>query len=66
MSLPGIKDIPSVVAAKTPRELRRLMLMKNIELGGHVKFFDIQFVKGKWHAWYIGKAKLDMDGDNGN
>lgn len=28
------------------------MLKTQVKLGYAVNFFDIQFVKGKWYAWY--------------
>ena len=40
------------VTAKTPRGLRLAMLRNNSKKGFNFKYRDIQFVKGKWYAWY--------------
>jgi len=49
--------IPNYLTAATLQELRRLMFLNNIKSGMFYKYFDIQFVKGKWYAFYF--EKLD-------
>jgi len=51
--------IPSFISARSPLALRRLMLANNVKLGGEVKYFDIQFVEGKWWAWFY----IDIEND---
>jgi hypothetical protein len=43
--------IPNFLSASSPRALRRLMLMTNKRLGAWHNY-QIQFVNGKWFAWY--------------
>lgn len=43
--------IPNFITAASPRALRRLMLLNNRRLGAWHKY-DIQFVNGKWFAWF--------------
>lgn len=47
--------IPNFLTASTLQELRRLMFLNNIKKGMFYKYFDIQFVKGKWYAFYFEK-----------
>lgn len=49
----GIRNIPNFITAESPQGLRRKMLRNNIKWKGYVKYFNIQFVKGKWVAWYV-------------
>lgn len=51
--------IPSYISARSPLALRRLMLANNVKLGGEVKYFDIQFVDGRWWAWFY----IDIEDD---
>ena len=48
-----LKKIPQFVKADTPESLREQMLKSNIRHKGELHFFDIQFVGGSWHAWFI-------------
>lgn len=43
--------IPNFLTAASPRALRRLMLLTNKRLGAWHNY-QIQFVNGKWFAWY--------------
>lgn len=43
--------IPNYLVASTPRGLRRLMLLNNRRLGAWHDY-KIQFVDGKWYAWF--------------
>lgn len=44
--------IPQFVSAGSPQGLRRAMLLANARAGAFHKFFGVQFVNGKWYAWY--------------
>jgi hypothetical protein len=44
--------IPNFVSAASPQGLRRVMFQKCIKDGLLYTFFDIQFVNGKWIAWF--------------
>jgi len=48
-------QIPNYLKAASPEDLRLLMLKNNIEKGVWFKYFDIQFVKNSWYAWYFDK-----------
>lgn len=52
MSEANAKLIPQFVSARSPQGLRRAMIMINAKSGNWHKFFDIQFVAGKWYGWY--------------
>lgn len=43
--------IPNFLTAGSPRGLRRLMLLNNKRLGAWHNY-QIQFVNGKWFAWF--------------
>jgi len=45
-------EIPSYIMASSPRGLRLSMLKNNVKYGMTFQYFDIQFVKGKWYAWF--------------
>jgi hypothetical protein len=51
--------IPNFIVASSPLGLRRLMLLNNSKHGMWFKY-DIQFVNGKWYAWY----HADVTSDN--
>lgn len=53
--------IPNFISASTPQGLRRLMLKNNFKKGIQFFYFDIQFVKGKWVAWYRQDIKTKDD-----
>jgi hypothetical protein len=40
------------IAAKTPSELRRLLLLLQETLGGEVKIITIQWDGSQWVAWF--------------
>ena len=44
--------IPNYIKAKSEKRLRLLMLASNLKDGITYKYFDIQYVKGSWYAWY--------------
>lgn len=50
--------IPNYVTSPTPQGLRRAMLSANVKTGKWNQFFDIQFVKGAWIAWYWMEVNL--------
>ena len=54
----SIRRIPNYIAARSQKGLRRLMLLKNTKEGKEYNYFDIQFVNGKWVAWFYQKVDL--------
>jgi hypothetical protein len=46
-------EIPNFVSASSPEGLRRAMLLNNVKRGSFFPYFDIQFVNGKWIAWFF-------------
>jgi len=44
--------VPVSIEAKSRDEMTKLMLAVQGRLSRKVSFFDIQFVQGKWVAWY--------------
>lgn len=51
MSREKATTIPNFITAASPQGLRRLMLMTNKRLGAWHNY-QIQFVNGRWFAWY--------------
>jgi len=49
-------QIPNFLTASSPQGLRRAMLLNNIKRGMFIKYFDVQFVNGKWIAWFYSDA----------
>jgi hypothetical protein len=47
--------IPNFLTAGSPRALRRLMFLNNKRLSSFLEY-QIQFVNGKWFAWYYEDA----------
>lgn len=49
-----VDTIPNFVTARTPRGLRRQMLLNNIRLKAYCHYHSIQFVagEGRWYAWF--------------
>lgn len=59
-----IDRVPQYLAAGSPEGLRRLCLRNNLKKGRYYNYFAIQFVNGKWYAWYyedlqLGESKGD-------
>jgi hypothetical protein len=55
-------DLASYIKAQSPMGLRSLMLRNNARYGFTFHYFDIQFVKGFWYAWfYVPSVKLMID-----
>lgn len=44
--------IPQFVSARTPDELQTEMLNIQLKYSMLFKFYDIQFVKNRWYAWF--------------
>lgn len=64
-------ELPNFIRSKSPRGLRLLMLKNNIKLSATVRYFDIQFVKGSWYAWYfeprsLSELEKDLNGTTEN
>jgi hypothetical protein len=51
--------IPNYVSARSPQGLRRVMLMNNAKSGFFHQYFDIQFVGGRWYAWFYREVGSD-------
>lgn len=45
--------VPVSITAKTEKELTLKMLKNNTIFSCQFIYFDIQFVKGQWVAWYF-------------
>ena len=52
MATAQVNQLPNYLKAKTPRGLRLLCIKNNAKLSSTIQYFDIQFVKGYWYAWY--------------
>lgn len=53
MALEGtIYQLPNFVSAQSLMGLRRAMLKNNARKGYQFSYRDIQFVSGKWYAFY--------------
>jgi len=52
-------ELASYIKAQSPMGLRSLMLRNNAKYGFTFRYFDIQFVKGFWYAWfYVPSVKV--------
>lgn len=52
-------EIPNYIQAVTPRGLRLAMIENNTRQKLTIQYFDIQYVKGKWFAWFYLPIKHD-------
>jgi hypothetical protein len=43
---------PAHLEAKTPEELRVLMMANNAKHKKQFHYFDFSFAQGKWHCWF--------------
>jgi hypothetical protein len=43
---------PAHLEAKTPDELRKVMLLNNAKHKKQFHYFDFTYAQGKWHCWY--------------
>jgi hypothetical protein len=59
MKIP-VGRIPKYITASSPKGLQRLMLLLQSRLGYGVNFFDIQFVKKEWIAWYYDNDDITL------
>jgi len=55
------EQIPNFVAARSPQGLRIAMLRNNAKFGTMFHYFDIQFVQGKWFAWFFHRIDAATD-----
>jgi hypothetical protein len=53
-------EVLDYLKAKSLLGLRRLMVRNNARFGVTFNYFDIQFVKGHWHAFYYARVQ-DQD-----
>ena len=57
-------EIPFFLKARTPKELRALMIKTNVKNFMTIQYFDIQFAQGSWWAWfYLPFDKYREDND---
>ena len=64
MSLDARLDkIPNFVTAQTPRGLRRQMFLNNMRKNVQYVYHHIQFVDGKWFAWFYDEMKAGESDD---
>lgn len=45
-------NFPTFITAKSPELLSAAMLKNNLAHRKEFKYYDIQFAKGKWYAWF--------------
>lgn len=45
-------SVPFYVKSRTPDQLMLEMQRNNKRVGMYLKYFDIQFAKDHWYAWY--------------
>jgi hypothetical protein len=55
-----LSTIPNVLVSETPEGLRQLMLENNIRMDAWVNYRWVQFVDGKWYAWYDSDVDKEM------
>lgn len=55
------EEIPNFVVARSAQALRVAMLRNNARFGIMFHYFDIQFVDGKWFAWFFHRVDLRTD-----
>jgi hypothetical protein len=53
MNTAVINRVPVSITANTAQDLSALMLELNHRTQRENRYFDIQFVKGQWVAWYL-------------
>lgn len=54
-------EIPNYIKAASPQGLRRLMFEAQKRDSMQYHFFNIQYANGSWFAWYIKRAKTDIE-----
>lgn len=52
-------QIPNYVSAVTPLGLRRAMLRNNANNKLVFNYYSIQFVNGRWYAWFYAEIAND-------
>lgn len=63
MAQAKVNELPNFIKAKTPRGLRLLMIRNNVRLKATVQYFDVQFVKGAWFAWFYEPLNMESIDD---
>ena len=61
MAIHHSKTIPNFIKARTPRGLRLLMIKNNARRYARFDYFNIQFSKGSWYAWYYDNEITEED-----
>lgn len=59
MAIGNSLRIPHFLSASSPKGLERAMLKNNIKHGVEFHYFSINFVSGKWIAWFTMPADKD-------
>jgi len=54
----NILHSPLFLTASSAENLHKEMLKNNAKWNSEFVYFDLQFVKGKWYAWYYFDHKL--------
>lgn len=54
-------SVPNFLKARNPEDLRKAMLKLQLGMNMTISFYDIQFVKGQWYAWYEIPLKLERE-----
>lgn len=52
-------QIPNYITAVTPLGLRRAMLLNNAKYRLVFNYYSIQFVGGRWYAWFYQEMAND-------
>ena len=58
-----LDKIPNFVTAQTPMGLRRQMFLNNMSKNVQYVYHAIQYVNGKWFAWYYEEMKASQSND---
>lgn len=60
-----INKPPMFLSAKSPLDLRMLMMANNIKHRRKFHYFDISFAKGKWYCWFeLDEIERIKEGDS--
>jgi hypothetical protein len=54
-----LSNIPNYISASTLKGLRRLMFRNNVKARKQFIYQDIQYVNGKWYAFYLEDFRIE-------
>lgn len=54
-----LDNIPNYLTARSPQGLRRAMLVNNLRKQTQLVYSNIQFVDGKWYAWFYEETNFN-------